>query len=153
MSADEVVVDASLALKWIEGEPYSDEASELLENWQKQRRRLTAPTLFTYEATNTVAKRVKRGELPVEIAQERLAALLENARALERDLAVNPRALGIMQQFSLPSAYERHYLARAEFRHCECWTADEGLWNTVKNALHRVHWVGQPSAETKEYLL
>ena len=45
MSADEVVVDASLALKWVEREPYSDEASELLESWQKQRRRLTAPAL------------------------------------------------------------------------------------------------------------
>ena len=58
MSADEVVVDASLALKWVEREPYSDEASELLESWQKQRRRLTAPALFAYEATNALAKRV-----------------------------------------------------------------------------------------------
>ena len=32
MRADEVVVDASLALKWVEQEPYSDEASALLEN-------------------------------------------------------------------------------------------------------------------------
>jgi len=31
VSADEVVVDASLALKWIEQEPYSAEASALLE--------------------------------------------------------------------------------------------------------------------------
>ncbi len=46
MRADEVVVDASLALKWVEQEPYSDEASALLENWQKQRRRLTPPALF-----------------------------------------------------------------------------------------------------------
>jgi predicted nucleic acid-binding protein len=49
VSADEIVVDASLALKWVEREPYSDEASKLLENWQKQRRRLTAPVLFAYE--------------------------------------------------------------------------------------------------------
>jgi hypothetical protein len=52
VSADEVVVDASLALKWVERERYSDEASELLESWQEQRRRLTAPALFAYEATN-----------------------------------------------------------------------------------------------------
>jgi predicted nucleic acid-binding protein len=70
VSADEVVVDASLALKWVGREPYSDEASELLESWQKQRRRLTAPALFAYEATNALAKRVKRGKLTVEVAKE-----------------------------------------------------------------------------------
>ncbi len=83
MSADEVVVDASLALKWVEREPYSDEASELLENWHKQRRRLTAPALFAYEATNALAKRVKRRQLTVEDAKERLALLLEKGPALE----------------------------------------------------------------------
>ncbi len=143
MSADEVVVDASLALKWIEREPYSDEASELLEKWQKQRRRLTAPALFAYEATNALAKRVKRGQLSLEIAKERLAFLLENGPALENDVAVNLRALEIMERFSLPSAYDAHYLALAESRQCECWTADERLWNTVRNELPWVRWVGQ----------
>lgn len=135
MSADEVVVDASLALKWVEREPYSDQASELLQSWHKERRRLTAPTLFAYEATNAL--------LTVEIAKERLASLLENGPALEHDVALNLRALEIMQQFSLPSAYDAHYLALAEFRQCECWTADERLWNTVKSRLPWVRWIGQ----------
>ena len=143
MSVDEVVVDASLALKWVEREPYSHEASELLENWQKQRRRLIAPALFAYEATNALAKRVKRGQLTVEIAKERLASLLENGPALEHDVTVNLRALEIMQRFSLPSAYDAHYLALAESRQCECWTADERLWNTVRGELPWVRWVGQ----------
>ena len=148
MSADEVVVDASLALKWVEREPYSDEASELLESWQKQRRRLTAPALFAYEATNALAKRVKRGQLTVEVAKERLASLLENGPALEHDVAVNLRALEIMRRFSLPSAYDAHYLALAESRQCECWTADERLWNAVKSGLPWVRWIGEHLAAT-----
>jgi predicted nucleic acid-binding protein len=68
VSADEVVVDASLALKWVEREPYSDEASELLESWQKQRRRLTAPALFAYEATNALAKRFSNSEASRSLA-------------------------------------------------------------------------------------
>jgi predicted nucleic acid-binding protein len=150
VSADEVVVDASLALKWVEREPYSDEASELLENWQKQSRRLTAPALFAYEATNALAKRVKRGQLTLEVAKERLASLLENGPTLEHDVTLNLRALEIMQRFSLPSAYDAHYLALAEFRQCECWTADERLWNTVRKELPWVRWVGQEAvaAET-----
>jgi predicted nucleic acid-binding protein len=124
-------------------QPYSDEASALLEKWQKQRRRLTAPALFAYEATNALAKRVKRGQLSLEIAKERLAFLLENGPALENDVALNLRALEIMERFSLPSAYDAHYLALAESRQCECWTADERLWNTVCSALPWVCWIGQ----------
>jgi len=149
VSADEVVVDASLALKWIAEEPYSAEASALLENWRLRRCRLLAPALFAYEATNAIAKRVKRNQLTLEAAKQRLAALLENGPALEQDLAINLRALEVMDRFALPSAYDAHYLAFAESRQCECWTADERLWNTVRKELSWVHWVGQHAATTK----
>ena len=149
MSADEVVVDASLALKWIEQEPYSAEASALLENWRLRHCRLLAPALFAYEATNAIAKRVKRAQLTLEAAKQRLAALLENGPALEQDPGINLRALEIMERFALPSAYDAHYLALAETRQCECWTADECLWNTVKKELSWVHWIGQHAATIK----
>ena len=149
MSADEVVVDASLALKWIEQEPYSAEASALLENWRLRHCRLLAPALFAYEATSAIAKRVKREQLTLEAAKQRLAALLENGPALEQDPGINLRALEIMERFALPSAYDAHYLALAETRQCECWTAYERLWNTVRKQLSWVHWVGQPAVTTK----
>ena len=149
MSADEVVVDASLALKWIEQEPYSAEASALLENWRLRHCRLLAPALFAYEATNAIAKRVRREQLTLEAAKQRLAALLENGPALEQDPGINLRALEIMERFALPSAYDAHYLALAETRQCECWTADERLWNTVKKELSWVHWIGQHAATIK----
>jgi predicted nucleic acid-binding protein len=149
VSADEVVVDASLAVKWIEQEPYSAEASALLENWRLRHCRLLAPALFAYEATNAIAKRVKRAQLTLEAAKQRLAALLENGPALEQDPGINLRALEIMERFALPSAYDAHYLALAETRQCECWTADERLWNTVKKELSWVHWIGQHAATIK----
>lgn len=149
MSADEVVVDTSLVLKWIEQEPYSAEASALLENWRLRHCRMLAPALFAYEATNAIAKRVKREQLTLEAAKQRLAALLENGPALEQDPGINLRALEIMERFALPSAYDAHYLALAETRQCECWTADERLWNTVKKELSWVHWIGQHAATTK----
>jgi predicted nucleic acid-binding protein len=149
VSADEVVVDASLALKWIEQEPYSAEASALLENWRLRHCRLLAPTLFAYEATNAIAKRVKREQLTLEAAKQRLAALLENGPGLEQDPGINLRALEIMERFALPSAYDAHYLALAETRQCECWTADERLLNTVKKELSWVHWFARHAATTK----
>ena len=146
MSTDEVVVDASLALKWVEEEPYSVEASALLQDWQHRRLRMLAPALFAYEATNAIAKRVKRRQLTLEVAKERLSALLENGPALEHDMTVNLKALEVMERFSLPSAYDAHYLALAESRQCECWTADERLWNAVKKELRWVRWIGQRGA-------
>jgi predicted nucleic acid-binding protein len=48
-----------------------------------------------------------------------------------------------MERFSLPSAYDAHYLALAESRQCECWTADERLWNPVRRKPPWVRWLGQ----------
>jgi predicted nucleic acid-binding protein len=66
VSADDVVVDASLALKWTIEEPYSAEARALLANWHNNQRRLLAPALFLYEVTNVLAKRMRRGQLVLE---------------------------------------------------------------------------------------
>jgi predicted nucleic acid-binding protein len=68
---------------------------------------------------------------------------------LEQDPGINLRALEIMERFALPSAYDAHYLALAETRQCECWTADERLWNTVKKELSWVHWIARHAATTK----
>ncbi len=127
--------------------PTAPEALALLQSWQGQRRRLLAPALFAYEATNPLAKRMKRRELTLEAAKKRLTALLDSGLALEQDATVNLRALEIMERFALPSAYDAHYLALAEARQCECWTADERLWNTVKRVLSWVHWIGEGSGQ------
>ncbi len=31
----------------------------------------------------------------------------------------------------------------AEYQRCECWTADERLWNTVKQQFSWVRWIGE----------
>jgi predicted nucleic acid-binding protein len=72
MSPAEVVVDASLAVKWVVDEPYSSEARALLDRWGDDGRRLLAPALFLYEVTNVLAKRIQRRQLTLEQAKERL---------------------------------------------------------------------------------
>jgi predicted nucleic acid-binding protein len=66
VSSAEVVVDASLALKWVVEEPYSAEAHALLNRWRESRRALLAPALFLYEITNALAKRMQRRQLTLE---------------------------------------------------------------------------------------
>lgn len=118
MSLCEIVVGASLALKLVEREPYSDEASRVFQNRLKQRRRNRA-RFVAYDAINGLVKRLKRRQPTAEVAKERLASLLENGPALENDVALNLGALEMMERFSVPSAYDAHYLALAESRQCE----------------------------------
>jgi hypothetical protein len=59
----EIVVDASLALKWVVEEPFSLGAISLLDEWRSHRRKLLAPALFLYEVTDALAKRIQRDQL------------------------------------------------------------------------------------------
>ncbi len=139
----EIVVDASLALKWVLEEPYTAEANDLLENWGEQRNKLLAPALFLYEVANALTKRIQRQQLTLAQAKERLGFFLESGPLLQQIGAVHPRALELADRFRLPTAYDAHYLALAEFQRCEFWTADERLWNSVKRELHWAHWLGE----------
>jgi len=146
VSAAEVVVDASLALKWVVEEPYSTEARTLLQDWRNHRRKLLAPSLFLYEVANALAKRMQRHQFTLEQAKERLRFFLESGPLLRQVGAVHSRALELMERFGLPTAYDAHYLALAESQGCECWTADEGLCNAVKKELGWVRWIGEERA-------
>lgn len=57
-----------------------------------------------------------------------------------------PLALRLAQEFNRPRAYDTAYLALAELRRCEFWTADERLYNSVRDRLDWVHWVGDSRA-------
>jgi len=52
------------------------------------------------------------------------------------------RALELAHRFGQPASYDAHYLALAERERCDVWTADERLWNAVREELPWVHWVG-----------
>jgi predicted nucleic acid-binding protein len=47
-----VVVDASLAIKWVLIEVDSARATTLLDRWASEGKEIIAPALFTYEVTN-----------------------------------------------------------------------------------------------------
>ena len=64
-----VVVDASVALKWVLDEPGKEAADALLEE------ELIAPSLWLLEAANALWRRTQRGEINDEEAKERLTEL------------------------------------------------------------------------------
>jgi predicted nucleic acid-binding protein len=64
-----VVIDASVALKWVLDEPGKEAAEALLEE------ELVAPSLWLLEAANALWRRSQRGEIGGEKATERLSEL------------------------------------------------------------------------------
>lgn len=64
-----LVVDASVAVKWVVQEPGSDAAAAL------EGQQLAAPTLLLAECANTLWAKTRRGELTAAEASERISAL------------------------------------------------------------------------------
>ncbi|HEY6284244.1 MAG TPA: type II toxin-antitoxin system VapC family toxin [Ktedonobacteraceae bacterium] len=138
---DIVVVDASLALKWVLSEADSNKAIALLQTWNTDKMEIIAPALFTYEATNILYRQVVTNKLSYEEVKKLLTKLLSIGILLNfvqhREISI--QAMELSHRFGLPAAYDAHYMALAEHEKCEYWTADSRLCNTVRDKLPWVH--------------
>jgi predicted nucleic acid-binding protein len=135
--SDVVVVDASLALKWVLSEADSSTAITLLQKWNTDNMEVIAPALFTYEATNILYRQVVTGKLSFDEVKKLLTKLFSIGILLSfaQHKEISIRAMEISHRFGLSAAYDAHYLALAEHEKCEYWTADTCLWNAVRDKL------------------
>lgn len=138
-----IVVDASVAVKWIvPGEARTDEAFSLLNATLARREAIIAPPLLMYEAANIVRQKVRRGE----IGPERALALVDGFLALPIERSTFPefhrRAVAIAIEFDLPAAYDAHYLALAEAASCPLWTDDLRLVRQARDRFPALRWLG-----------
>jgi len=136
-----VVVDASLALKWVIREPDSDPARILLKQWNHDRVDLIAPDLFAYEITNILYRRVVTDKIDYEEMEILLKKLFSIGVILDfsRYEDISRRAAQFAHRFKLPAAYDAHYLAFSEREKSDYWTADQRLFNTVNGKLSWIH--------------
>ena len=143
-----VVVDASIAVKWVLDEPDSARARALLGAWASQGVVLLAPALLAYELANILRQQNRRNILTLDEAREGLRRVLLGGIHFDSamPLALSTRALELADRFGLSAVYDAHYLALAEREGCEYWTADERLWNSVRAQLGWVRWLGEYSA-------
>jgi predicted nucleic acid-binding protein len=116
----DLVIDASVAIKWVIEEPGTREALSL------RRHRLFAPDLLVAECANILWKKTGRNELTL---QETLLA----ARLLQRaDIELAPMRALLEPATRLAialdhPAYDCAYLALAEGLSCDLVTADQRL--------------------------
>jgi predicted nucleic acid-binding protein len=112
-----LVIDASVALKWVLDEPGGAEAEALLDE------ALIAPGLWLIEAANALWKRAGRGEISADEAAERLQALLHAPVATPRTEDDLASALSLASQLAHP-VYDCLYLALAIRENTQVVTAD-----------------------------
>jgi predicted nucleic acid-binding protein len=137
-----VVADSNVLLSNVLVETYSAKAEKLLRSWQAQSIRLAAPSLIWYEIVAVVRNHVFRGVLTQDSAIKVRDLLLSKSIRLMLDDALLRRGYELATQFNHPTAYDAQYLAVAERLQCEFWTADEKLFNSIKQNLSWAKWLG-----------
>ena len=137
-----VVVDASVALKWVLQEEYTAEALALRSRWQDAAELIIAPPIFKSEVTNVLHRRARREELTPDDARDLLDALLP-AVATADPAGLYRRALAMAVELTLHTVYDALYLALAESEGCEFWTADLPFVRSVRQQFPRVRWVSE----------
>jgi predicted nucleic acid-binding protein len=131
-----VCVDAGLAVKMVIEEPDTPKALALFGAWIDQEVEMIAPAFFEVETDSIVRKKaLVRREMTLA---EAYGAFVE-LQALPIKHSVLPeqrqRAWEIADDCRLGNVYDATYLALADLSGCEFWTADERLYNSVKDKL------------------
>ena len=137
-----VVVEASLALKWVVPEDDSWAALALRSQWQASGEYLIGPPIFGFEVTNALYQLVRRGSLQPEYAEDALNALLPSVSIVE-PAGLYGAALTIAEQLEMKATYDALYVALAEVDGCDLWTADRKLVRAAQPAFPQVRWVGE----------
>ena len=140
--SDFVVVDASLAFKWLVEEENSDAAHAILQVWDRQGIGLAAPHLMPFEVTNALHRRVVRGELAVDVAVGLTQDLMSLGIVWYGMPELHGQALKLASQLRQGAVYDAHYMALAENLGCDLWTADR-RFHRAAEAAGIVHWIGE----------
>jgi predicted nucleic acid-binding protein len=141
-----VVVDASLAVKWVLTEPYTNEAVALLTDWSSQQIAPVVPGWFACEVANVLYRRMLAGQITAADAKLGIESLMTAVTFRDVKPATATRALEIAALLVQQATYDAQYAALAEREGCELWTADERFWRAAQGHFAWIRWIGQYSA-------
>ena len=125
-----LVVDASVAVKWLLPEVDRPAALRLQDQYQDRQLDLLAPPLLLLEVGNALRKRVRRGELTSQTAEACFDQLIRDAPELRETTAVTASAFRLALAHQRP-IYDCLYLALALDRRCDLITADERFFRSL----------------------
>ena len=135
-----ICIDANLVIRLV-ADPDDEIVQRLWTQWDHAHRQLVAPGLLYFEVTNALCRYQKLGHMTASSVELALEAALALPLRLYAEPDLHRRALALAGRFSLPAAYDAHYLAVAERLSGELWTTDRRLVGAVQSELDWVHLV------------
>ena len=141
-----VVVDASIAVKWLVEEVHSREAGALITIWAAAGLTPVAPYFMPAEVANALHRRVRSEELSLAAATGLVELLMASGVELRETRRIHTRALELASALEQSAAYDSHYLALAEELDCELWTADARFHRAAARSTDRVRLLGESRA-------
>ena len=140
-----VVVDASVALKRVLAEEFTEQSRALFARSLQDRRPLVAPPLLPSEVGNALYQRLRTTvpgrRLTEGEADRALAAFLHLPITLLAPNDLYSRAFAFAKTHRLPSIYDSVYGVLAQMLNAELWTADQRLLNAVPTSAPWVRFI------------
>ena len=128
-----IVVDASVAVKWVIPEELSDQAESL----RGRAARLLAPDLLLPEAANALWKKLLRREITTSEAAQAIDLLMASGLDLRPSGPLLGRALALARRLRHP-VYDCIYVALAQAEGATLVTADQRLLARIARGRTRV---------------
>lgn len=129
MPGSPVVIDTSIALRWLLPDPLQQACWVLFSRIAESGMQFTVPALWMYEMTSGLAKAVHFKMLNSEDAKRGLLQIAElGIHLISPDAEQSRQAFDWTLRLNRASAYDSYYLAVAETLNCEFWTADRHLY-------------------------
>ena len=114
-----LVVDASVAIKWV----VEEEDSALADNLLHERHEMLAPSFMALEAGNTMLQKMRRGAFNRSEALRRFQQIFDSPVQWVDTAALTPEAIRLALELNHP-AYDCIYLALAREADATVVTAD-----------------------------
>jgi predicted nucleic acid-binding protein len=137
-----LVVDASVAIKWLLVEEHSDRARAMLADANAFRTQLVAPPGFPGEVLNALYQQERRQALLAVDADQALRRFDDVPYQVAASPGLLGDALALARRFSLGATYDGQYLALAQAFDVELWTADQRLVRAVSPSFPLIRWIG-----------
>jgi predicted nucleic acid-binding protein len=135
------VIDASVAVKLIFPERFSDHAERLFNDLARVGEPVVAPYLLPVEVTNVIRGRMRADQRTLVEASAQLERFLSYPIALVNPAGLHHRALALTEAHSL-GAHDAHYVALAQLLACELWTDDQRILRATGGRLPFVRGLG-----------
>jgi predicted nucleic acid-binding protein len=134
----EVCVDSNLVIKLVTDDKDSELVSLLFETWKKAGIRMIAPAFYSVEVDSTLRRAVVSGSKKNRLTDEQAEVAFDAAQSLPIEIIEvegrRQRAWELAKRLGQSVVYDTTYIALAELRRCEFWTADERIYNAATQA-------------------